>query len=130
MCTWEGAPAWEHARRWRVGNPAGSAGGRLRLRGCAILYQLVYQPVCAPGPDFIQYTVLAFCEFSFGPDIKPSWLFAAKTLTDLFACCEFSFGPDIAVVHNFFGWPGFGFYLHRHLGWPGVGVYLRKRSVF
>ena len=32
MCTWEGAPAWEHARRWRVGNPAGSAGGRLRAR--------------------------------------------------------------------------------------------------
>ena len=67
MCTWECGPVWEHARRWRVGNPAGSAGGRLRLRGCAILYQLVYQPVCAPGPDFIQYTVLAFCEFSFGP---------------------------------------------------------------
>ena len=40
---------------------------------------------------------LAFCEFSFGPDIPktPSWLLAAKTLTDIIAFCEFSFGPDI-----------------------------------
>ena len=28
----------------------------------------------------------------------PSWLSAAKTLTDLLAFCEFSFGADIIVA--------------------------------
>ena len=37
---------WEHARRSRVGNPAGSAGGRLRVRFWAILDQMV----CARAP--------------------------------------------------------------------------------
>ena len=32
---------WEHARRGRVGDRAGSAGGRLRIRDRAILYPSV-----------------------------------------------------------------------------------------
>ena len=39
---------WVHARRWRVGDPAGSAGGRLGVHA---------SPVCpssyTPGPDFM-----------------------------------------------------------------------------
>ena len=66
MCTWECGPVWEHARRWRVGNPSGFAGGRLRVHCWEILHQLLYPLVCAPGPDFI-YTL---CEFSFGPDTQ------------------------------------------------------------
>ena len=34
---------WEHVRRWRVGNPAGSGGCLLRVRDWQILY----------APDFI-----------------------------------------------------------------------------
>ena len=42
--------------RWRVGHPAGSACGRLRVRG----WELSYPPVGAPGPDF------AYSNFSGG----------------------------------------------------------------
>ena len=42
---------WEHARRWRVGDPAESAGGRLDLHSRR---QILYPP----GPDFI-YTNLS-----------------------------------------------------------------------
>ncbi len=53
MCMWEGVSVWEHARRWGVGNPAGSGGGRLGVcypRFCdpAFVIQLLY-----PCPDFI-----------------------------------------------------------------------------
>ena len=52
---------WVHARRWRVGEPAGSAGGRLGAhdgrsfaRSCASSCARS----CAPGPDFI-YTIFS-----------------------------------------------------------------------
>ena len=48
MCTWECGPVWEHARRWRVGNPAGCAAGRLGVH-CSSSYPSSY----IPGPDFI-----------------------------------------------------------------------------
>ena len=45
---------WEHARRWRVGNPAGSAGGRLGVRGWPVRTPtFIPPPICAPAPDFI-----------------------------------------------------------------------------
>ena len=69
MCTWEGGPVWEHARRWRVGNPAGSAGGRLRVRDWDSI------------PDRVRPVRILSTQ-------------TAKTLTDMLAFCEFSFGPD------------------------------------
>ena len=44
---------WEHARRWRAANPAGSAGGRLR-----VLHRSFYTRSCTPGSDFIDTNYL------------------------------------------------------------------------
>ena len=43
---------WVHARRWRVGDPAGSAGGRLGAQGSRS-YDSFYASFCAPVSDFI-----------------------------------------------------------------------------
>ena len=48
---------WVHARR-RVGDPAGSAGGRLRCRGRKSDFPKDFQFLYPPGPDFI-YTIFS-----------------------------------------------------------------------